>query len=354
MRTPFLISLLTVGSLPAADLFDGLQRLDSEFEGLFSDDIDVWSAAISYEQERNDWTISLGLTRINYDLEYSPVATLGGTALDLSENTLLGNITLAKDVSNDLQLSFGARGYDGYADYRSIWVAEYYRQNFSFPGSGYSPPDPSGWSLSAGLVWSPRIESRLNFSLNYGQDTIAPGWASPFESSNDLLESRAVSIRWEETLNPSLKTETTLSYSDITDRDPRVLIQSAWNYAISDDLTLRAQMGAGRENPDFESIYGGLSLDYQLTDQWSVALSSRLYHDSGEIENSGFNTAAPGLQSVETGLSVLYQKGDHSLRASLSYYHTDYDTVDPSNDFFANLYQDRDWIAMRLAYSLNF
>lgn len=352
MRNSFILALLATSPLTGGELFGGLQRFDSEFEGLCSDDIDVWSAALSYEQERNGWRLNAGLTRLDYSLDYVPAS--GGLPTDLSESTLLGNLSIARELNSDFELSLGLRTYDGFANYRSLWIAEYYGQDFQFNGSGYSPPSPGGWSLTGGAVWNPRVESRVNFSLTYGEDRIAPGWSTPFESSNDLLKSRSTSIRWEETLSPKLKTETLFTYSDITDRDPRVLLQSSWNYAFNDDFTLRLHTGAVKENPNFESIYGGISLDYQVSTNWSLALSTRLYHDSGEIENSGFNTAAPGLKSSEIGLSALYQKGEHSIRASVSYYDTHYDAVDADNEEFLNLFQDRNWVAMRLAYSLSF
>ncbi|MGJ8695377.1 MAG: hypothetical protein ACSHYF_03605 [Verrucomicrobiaceae bacterium] len=348
MRFPALLSLLT---LPAFS--QGTQSLDTEFEGLYSSDIDIWTGSVFYELEQGDWSFSGGFGRTDYSLLYQPVPTLGGTLRSLSGETWQTNLSLGNQISPDLNLSLGLRAYDGFADYRSIWIAEYYRQTFNFPGSGYLSPDPGGWALNTGLVWNPRLESTLGLDLSYGRDSIAPGWTFG-SSSADLLSSYNVRLRWEESLNPRLKTETSLTYSDISQRDPRILLQSSWNFAASDQLTLRAQFGAGKENPSFESVYTGITLDYELNEHWSLALSGRIYDDSGEIENSGFNTAAPGLRSYELGLSALYQNGDHAIRASLSLFQNNYDPVDPTNDFFANLYRDRDWTAARLAYSLTF
>ena len=338
-------------SLP--DLFGGIQSIDLETEALLSDDIDIWRSALRYSQERQAWSLDAGLSHTDYTLDYQPFARFGGTPARLDEGTWQADLTFAHQLGDSFEASLGFSGYDGFADYRSIWIAEYYRQTFNFPGSGYYPPDPHGWSVTGGLVWDPAIGTRLALDLIYGRDTIAPGWT--FRTpGNDLLETRAAALRWEQALNPRLKSELSFLYNDVTDRDPRYHLQSSWAAVLTDELTLRAQLGAATEDPNFEAYYGGLSLDYQFHDDWSLTLGGRLYEDTGEIESSGFNTAAPGVKTAELGASVLYDNGDHALRLGVSFFETEYDPVSFANSFFANLYQERDWWTFRLAYSLNF
>lgn len=353
MRASLLTFVATLPLLHAQDIFSGIQTLDFDFEALYSSDIDVIASSISYEQNRGDWTFGAGYSVSNYEIDYAPVVTLGGISTELSETTWSGHLSLGRKLSEDWEISIGGRIYEGFADYRSIWIAEYYRQTFNFPASGYTAPNPGGWSLTTGLVWTPSITRLISLDFNYGNDTIAPGWTFR-QPSNDLLVIKAVALRWQETLNPRVKTETSINFSDLTDRQHRVIVQSAWNYAVTDDLTFRLQLGGGKENPSFSSAYAGVGLSYSVNDNWTVGAVARVYYDSGEIENSGFNTAAPGLTSSELGLNARYTNGEHTVSLSVSYFDTNYDPVDAHNDFFANLYQDRDWGVFRLAYTREF
>jgi len=345
---------IPLASANAFSLFEGVQYTDLEYEGLYSNDIDVQRASILYSQDRGDWDFELRLGYVDYELEYEPFAFLGGTPTTIDEDTREISFTVGRTISDTVDTSLSFSAYDGFSDYRSIWIAEYYRQTFSpFPASGYVDPDPEGFSISSGWVWTPKLGTIFSFDLAYSEDTIAPGWdfGAP---ANDLLKTRAFSVRWEQAVNPKVKTETSFSLSDITDRDPRINLQSSWNVALAKDLTLGLQAGASKEQPSFESIYAGLTLTHNITSHWSITGSARFYDDSGEIESSGFNSSAPGVQSGELGLSALYTKGSHSLRLGISRLYTDYDPVDSDNEFFTHLYQDRNWWTSRIAYTYNF
>ena len=66
--------------------------------------------------------------------------------------------------------------YDGFADYRSRWLDEYYRQQFStIPG--YQKADPKGFNVSAGLRWEyAPTTAFLQVEGGYLWDQIAPGY----------------------------------------------------------------------------------------------------------------------------------------------------------------------------------
>lgn len=353
MRIISVLVLVSAVALPGQDLFDGIQTFDLEYELLDSSDIKVRSGSASYQQEREDWTFSGRFGYIGYLLAYRPSPKLGGLDRSLSESTWSGDLSVSRKLNDSWEISLGGRVYDGFSDYRSIWIAEFYRQDFNFPSSGYYAPDPGGWSVTGGVAWSPSITRQVSLDVTYGQDTIAPGWTFQ-QPSNDLLQTYAVSARWQETLSPKLKIETSLSLSDVTSRQHRIIAQTSWHYALTSQLTLRAQAGGGKENPGFSSAYGGLYLHTELTSAWSVGVGARIYDDRGEIETSGFNTSAPGLSSAEFGMTALYQKNSHALRVSLSHFDTNYEPVSAENADFENLYRDRSWIALRLAYSREF
>lgn len=370
MKASLLLILLPVAPLLAGELaldapipdsdsvtgirfFTGEQELDFEYEALLTDDIQVNRGAFRYSQRRGDWTFDLRLSQIDYALDYQPFAPLGGIARSLDETTRQASLGIGYALSDSLETTLTFNTYDGFADFRSIWIAEYYRQAFNFPGSGYAAPDPHGFSFTSGWQWNPKAGTRLSMDLTYAEDTIAPGWSFQ-EPGNDLLKNRAVSLRWEQALNPRLKTETSFTYFDITDRDPRMILQSSWNFAATDDLTLGANIGGSREAPDFRAFYGGVSATYEVNAKLSLRAEARLYSDTGEIETSGFNASAPGVDTSEIGLSAFYENGAHSLRLSVARYLTSFGAPDPENEFFTNLYEDRDWWTLRTAYSFRF
>lgn len=334
-------------------LFDGEQEFDLEYEALLSSDIDVNRGALRYSQRRGDWNFDLGLSTTDYSIDYQPFAPLGGLPNSLNENTRQASFTVGYSLNETLDTNLSFNYYDGFADFRSVWIAEYYRQAFNFPGSGYQSPDPHGFSITSGWQWNPKAGTRVSFDLTYSEDTIAPGWSFQ-DPGNDLLKNRAASIRWEQAINPRLKTETSFTYFDITDREARMILQSSWNFAINDDLTLGANIGGSIEEPDFSALYGGLALTYEVNPNLSLRAEARLYEDSGEIETSGFNASAPQVLTTEVGLSALYETGPHSVRLSVSRYLNDYGAPDPENEFFTNLYNDRDWWTIRTAYSYRF
>lgn len=356
-----LLSLLPIySSLAKGDdtnfrrhLFTGLQNIDVEYEGLFSSNRNVQRGSFSYQQKHEKWTFALSYFQTEYGLEYKPFAPLGGSDKRLEESNHQGSLSIGYTLQNNIETSVSVTSYDGFSDYRSIWIGEYYRQAFNFPGSGYFAPDPKGFSISNSWGWDPQIGTSLSIDLSYSEDTITPGWTfgSP---ANDLLKNRIVSVRWEQAINPSLKTETSFYYSDITDREPRLNLQSSWNYALTNEITLGAQLGGSREESDFDSFYGGLSVTYEVNDYLSLKFNGRLYSDSGEIETSGFNSAAPGINTAEIGISALIEHGDHAFQLGISSFTNNYKDTDSDNEFFTNLYDDRDWITIRAAYTFEF
>ena len=356
-----LLSLLPIySSLAKGDdtnfrrhLFTGLQNIDVEYEGLFSSNRNVQRGSFSYQQKHEKWTFALSYFQTEYGLEYKPFAPLGGSDKRLEESNHQGSLSIGYTLQNNIETSVSVTSYDGFSDYRSIWIGEYYRQAFNFPGSGYFAPDPKGFSISNSWGWDPQIGTSLSIDLSYSEDTITPGWTfgSP---AYDLLKNRILSIRWEQAINPSLKTETSFYYSDITDREPRLNLQSSWNYALTNEITLGAQLGGSREESDFDSFYGGLSVTYEVNDYLSLKFNGRLYSDSGEIETSGFNSAAPGINTAEIGISALIEHGDHAFQLGISSFTNNYKDTDSDNEFFTNLYDDRDWITIRAAYTFEF
>lgn len=336
--------------------FSGLQQSTASAELLSSDDITIQAYRIAYSGSEGPWTLEAALGMSQYTLDYAPV--LFGSKTHLEEETYDASIALTKKWNPAWQSTINLGSYEGYSEYRSIWISEFYRQFFgSFPE--YQSTDPSGISVGASTTWNYQPGVGLaEFSLMLGRDQIAPGWEFNPElgvpvAGNDELDSVTSSLRWEQAVNPWLKTEVALSARSISDRDPRYSIRHSWA-AASGPVGVRLTGGISDEAPSFDAYHGSAVIEWNVDARWNVFAGYRAYSDSGEIESSGFNAQAPGLNSTELFAGVRWERGDLNISGSVGYLQTDYDELSEDNKFFGNLYRDRDWLTVRLAASFTF
>ncbi|YCM46453.1 hypothetical protein V2O64_10530 [Verrucomicrobiaceae bacterium 227] len=346
-------------------IFSGLQRLDLGHDLLHSADIDVQRSTILYQQDHTSWTLEANLAFTDIGVDYrDPVGATSSSFI--REESWSGGLTLGKNFSDTLSATLGFSTYEGFTDFQSAWISEYYDQFVGIPfARTYDSASPQGAALSTGLVWDylPGT-ARLTAKLSFSRDDIVPAWSAVPNPDNffipeaqatpDVLDTYQASVTWEAALNPRLKSQVTFRYSDITARSPRYQLRNQWAWAITSQLTARAHIGGAIERPDFEALYGGLALDYQLNSHWSISAAARFYRDTGEVVSAGFNTAAPSLDSYELSASVAWSNGPTTLRLGAGIYDTDYDEPDEDNQFFANLYQDRDYFLGRFALSHSF
>ncbi|MFT6864609.1 MAG: hypothetical protein ACJAVK_003177 [Akkermansiaceae bacterium] len=382
--SPFLVANLFAGTAPidtesleAGDsppassgdflnsLFSGEQRLDLNHEFLHHDDVAVNRSNLSYRQSRENWSLeaNLGFTDIGIDYTDAVGAT---RASERTEESWSGGLTLSLTLSESLSTTLGVTAYEGFADYQSVWISEYYDQFIGIPfASSYEAASPRGIGFQTGLVWDdPYGLGRISTTFALSEDDIVPAWSpalsggpSPTliaEPTIDSLTTYSGVLTWEKALNPTLKSHLTLRYVDITARDPRIQMNNQWAWSINHDFTLRAHLGGAREGNDFEALYGGIALHYDISPQWSVSLSGRLYQDTGEIVAAGFNTAAPELNSSEISASLAWSGRNTTIRLGVGLYETNFDEPDENNRFFADLYADREFVLGRLALSRTF
>lgn len=336
---------------------EGTHAVDTSVEALTDDDVKVIQGSLTHRFESGDWSLSTTLGYNSYEIDYAPA--IGGFFENRTEETISGGLSLGYQVNQNLSLTAGIAGYQGFSDYRSLWIATFYEQAFGAV-PGFTQPDPNGVSGALGVVWDfdPGVH-RLSVDLGYSRDTIVPAFDRdpnstpiPFSTAintRDVLFTPSATIRLQSAINGSLRTQQTLRLRETTDRSLRTQLESAWVWAATDELTFRFDAGLSTEDPEFEAYYTGLTVAYDITPTFEVFASGRLYRDSGEINSANFNTAAPALDTFEISAGIAYRFDETAVRLSVGHYSTDYEAVAEDNRFFENLYSDRDFVVTRLA-----
>ncbi len=360
--SPWLTALaghaLTVG-LPLCAL--PLDRFDTTFELLDSDDISLFQGNALGLVTIGDWESQISVSVSDFSFDYVPVPfDLNGASLSRSESNVALQVNGRKAVSEKLTLLLGGGVYDGYTNYRSAWLDEYYRQQFSdlpgVPGAElYRTAKPGGHNLNAGLRWMYLPQSGYaQFSLSQLQDEIAPGYEIDFEGLRrgaPVLATSAVSLSTENFLSKRVRSLFTLRLSETSERAPRYGAEIAINAALADRWIARAHVGGAQEDPQFDAHYANLAIEYALSESFSLYLDGRYYKDTGEIENALFTAAAPGVTSRKLGLGLKWVGENWSGRCYIAPVSSRFEETPSNVDFFQNLYQDRDWTVFQLAFS---
>lgn len=357
MKTLTLVLLFFPSLAVAADFgLSGPQEAKATGEAISSSDIKIQFYQLSYSGTEGPWKLEAGIGWNEYDLDYSPV--LFGSDETLGEETAQFNLGVTCQWNPEWSGTLSFRAYDGFADYRSIWIAEFYQQFFGGFEEYYSP-DPHGHSFGTSVKWDylPGAGSAV-LSLDFGRDEIAPGWSfnselGKPEADREVLDTVSGSLRVEQALNGWLKTEAELTIRQTTDRDARFGLRNSWA-AAAGPFGFRLSGGYTEESPSFDALYGTALVEWKFLPQWSAHVGYRIYQDSGEIQASGFNALAPPVDSTEIFTGLLWDRGDLAISGGVGLLDSDYDPLSEDNEFFGNLYRDREWWTFRLAASFNF
>ena len=354
------------GGIPVFNTFS----VEADYDGLFSGDIIIQRYNTNLEWERGKTNLGLGYTYNIYDVDFSnPTDLLSGSRkLDEENHTL--TFTAEREWTDFWSTNLSLTGYTGFTDFRSIWISEFFREDQGdLPG--YSAPDPFGFSVGIGntFVLPNEIDS-IRLDLGYSRDRIAPGFerefasfaevlaGQPFETtvaSDDDLDTVSVGLTGNFYVTNKITTQWLARASFISDREVRTQFRVSAAWSPFNRLNFRGEFGASFEPSSFEAYYGGGSANIQVSNSLTWSVGFRVYTDSGEITTSNFNTAAPGIDTQEISSSLRWSKGSHSVLASVAYLQTDFDEIaSVENQPFANLFRDRNFIAVRAAYSYEF
>ncbi len=332
--------------------------LEIESEGLFASDALLTQSGLSYRETRpaNQWGVSysyatLGIDFVPVDFDFFHVPA------EVSEERHAVQFSGRHRLWQPLTLMAAAGHYDGFSDYRSAWLNEYYRQQYAvFPE--YREAEPNGQNLSFGARWEYRPTTGfLQANVTLAQDEIAPGYEIDFAGvrrGRDDLNTVSYSIAGENVLTRRVRVMNEFRLTHTSEREARYAYQGSVNVALGERWVWRTVGGYAQEDPQFEAWYVGGSLDYELTPAAILTVSGRYYVDTGEIENSLFSAAAPGVTAYQAGLGFRYLWPRSALKVYLAPYFTRYEPFGIGTQFFQGLYRDREWGIAQIAYSFRF
>jgi hypothetical protein len=103
-----------------------------------------------------------------------------------------------------------------------------------------------------------------------------------------------------------------------------------------------------------QAFYFGGAVEYEATPSCLFSLSGRFYRDTGEIENSLFSNAAPGVEAYQIGVGFRYLLERAALKLFVAPYFTRYEPFGLGTAFFQHLYQDRAWGIAQIACVFQF
>ena len=332
--------------------------VQADFEGLFASDIQLTQSTVTYGLTRGSFEINASASLNTFNLDYQPAAfDFLGFATALDERRWAGALAGEAGLLPSLTLMVAGGLYDGFSDYRSLWLNEYYRQQYAaLPG--YVAASPRGEQASGGVRWEylPAV-GFLQVDVSYFHDEIAPGYEIDFEGlrrGRPDLYTTAYRLVFENILTRRVRMMNEFQLGDTTDREVRYSYQGSLNLALGERWVVRVYGGYTEEAPTFTAWYFGGAAEFELAGGWLVGVSGRYYSDTGEIEDALFSSAAPGLEAWQIGLGVRRVWGSHAVKVHVAPYFTRYEPVGIGTAFFQHLYEDRDWAIVQLAYTIEF
>ncbi len=148
---------------PAAEERGGgpplVQTIEEDSEFVFASDIFLTDSKLRYGQAKGGTQWDAAFAYASFDMNYRHselVDPLGILSFDehLHKDRVSGLLNLRQRLLEPLTFLGSAGIYDGYPDYRRVWIANFYRQKYANPAfptiPGYQAPDPKGINASVG------------------------------------------------------------------------------------------------------------------------------------------------------------------------------------------------------------
>ena len=361
--------------LDLAREWDFEQNLNISAEGLFTSDFQVTQYTLQYghDYEATQWDFGLTYDKYRIDVRSpdfhfnAPLSLPYAKEVSTDAERLLAQLNLTHSLNNRVVWQGQTSYYDGFQNFRTLWLRDYYQQKGNAAGfESYPKVSPHGYQLGTQLRWEYLPASGyLEANFSYYKDWIAPSaeWNPELDLGLSVIDSFAYRLASENVLSPRLRSLLEIQMTDTMAREKRWGVQGSLNVALGESLVLRAQGGWVTENPaseaemseEFEAFFVGATLEYNWTDTWLVSAFGRYYHDEGEFQNSlPASNASPGLESYQVGLGTRWVGEKASVKIIAGPYFTRYEAADSDAPFFEDLYKSRDWAAVQFAFSMQF
>lgn len=334
------------------------------FESLHSPDIAHFSVDLLRRQSLKSgyWDLWASFGRIQVDYEPVPEADVIGEANELGEPNASLQVSKRHFRTPFLEYQASAGGYYGFTDHGSLWLNEYYRQQF-YGLEGYVEAEPWGLNISTGLKWDTRSAvGLLGAMLIFQQDDVAPGYDrplfQPLERGTDRLYTGSVLLEQESIISRVGRIRNQVQLTQTTDRELRTRYNGNLNLAPAESWVIRLEGAityeavAAEDESDFMSWSGGVTVEYDWNQRWFLGFTGRRYEDNGQIETSILiSSGPPALETTHLGVSLRHVSENTSWRLSLASYQTRYDEIDSPIRPFGNLYRDRDWLSIAASFN---
>ncbi len=357
--TGLLAALVTSLTSLVMPLHGQTYTLGLSTESASASDVSLLDAELfaRWRDPRRELSVWLGEAQI--DLDYRPPkANLLGVADDLDASKQSGVFTWREGLDQPLQWNVSGGIYQGFTDYRSLWLDEYYRQLFKGV-PGYEAADVGGYHFGLGGRYEYlRLSGLINWSVGWQRDEVSPAYEKiifgPLVRGEGELETWRFGLGSEHVLTPRLRFKQDLAAVQATAREWRYTYGAETAWALTDSWTARLRLEGARESP-FHSGMASLLIEHDWDARWFAGVTLRVYQDNGQIIDPLLvSGAAPALDSYQLQLTLRYAGPHATWRLALGPYLTRYEPTTASNAQFAPLYQDRDWFAVQGAWTWQF
>lgn len=312
---------------------------------------------IRWRNLERDLSTSIGWAPIHMDYIPSSASLIGKPA-DLDSNRASWQFTWREALEKTWRWNLSAGGYEGFTDYRSLWLEEYYRQLFSTV-PGYREADVGGANVSVAGTYEflPQC-GMINWSLAFQTDDASPAYEKPIGA--DLIRGVSHYETWrfgmgsEHVLNPRVRFKQDAAAFQTTSRDWRYVYRGEVAWAVADEWSVRSAMDGSLEG-GFHSGSFSLMLEKDWSARWFVGLQARAYRDNGQIIDPEIvSSSSPALDSLHIQLMLRHESERLVWRFAVGPYLTRYGGLGLANRTFDTLYRDRDWLSMQAACTWRF
>ena len=344
--------------------------LEIDSDGTWSSDIYLTDSRLTYRRQIDKAEVEFSSSYTSYDMDYQPFRDFDFFGFDehLHEDRFGGQLDLRYAVIDPLTFMASGGLYDGYSNYRRVWIANRYRQKYDHPDfpriPGYEDPDPKGWNAGAGARWEYiPLKGFAEMNFGYAMDQTAPGYEDGQDVAGNYLllrgrerlHTRTATVSSENVLTSWLRSLNEFFLFDTTARELRFSYKGSVNIAVAPAWVVRAEGGITTEEPRFDAHFFGAVVEWEALRNFFVSVEGRYYEDNGEIEDSLLtSSAAPPLRSWKLGMALRYMWKQSGLKVGISMFDTNYDPIRIGTAEFRYLYADRKWGLAQIAYSWQF